>query len=34
VPAPETFELAAKTLESMGDARGAQAWRRRARSPR
>ncbi|PYQ49364.1 MAG: hypothetical protein DMF78_18450, partial [Acidobacteria bacterium] len=29
-PDPATFVLAAKTLESMGDARGAQAWRRRA----
>ena len=28
-PTPETFELAAKTLESMGDRRGAAAWRRR-----
>jgi tetratricopeptide (TPR) repeat protein len=34
VPGAETLELAARTLESMGDARGAQAWRRRARSPR
>lgn len=33
-PGVETLELAAKTLESMGDARGAQAWRRRARTPR
>ena len=33
-PGAATFELAAKTLESMGDARGAQAWRRRARTPR
>jgi predicted Zn-dependent protease len=29
-PTPETAEIAAKTLESMGDRRGAQAWRRRA----
>jgi tetratricopeptide (TPR) repeat protein len=28
-PAPETFELAAKTLDSMGDHRGALAWRGR-----
>jgi arylsulfatase A-like enzyme/Flp pilus assembly protein TadD len=33
-PTPATFELAARTLESMGDARGAQSWRRRGRSPR
>ena len=33
-PGAATFELAAKTLESMGDARGAQAWRRRARTTR
>jgi tetratricopeptide (TPR) repeat protein len=33
-PSATTFELAAKTLESMGDARGAQAWRRRARTTR
>jgi arylsulfatase A-like enzyme/tetratricopeptide (TPR) repeat protein len=30
-PGPEALELAAKTLESMGDARGAEMWRRRAR---
>jgi choline-sulfatase len=29
-PGPESALLAAKTLESMGDARGALAWRRRA----
>ncbi|HKC10651.1 MAG TPA: tetratricopeptide repeat protein, partial [Vicinamibacteria bacterium] len=29
-PGPETALLAAKTLESMGDARGGSAWRRRA----
>ena len=29
-PGRETFELAANTLESMGDAAGARAWRRRA----
>jgi len=29
-PGAAALELAAKTLESMGDARGAQAWRRRA----
>jgi arylsulfatase A-like enzyme/Flp pilus assembly protein TadD len=28
-PGADTIELAAKTLESMGDARGAAAWRRR-----
>jgi arylsulfatase A-like enzyme len=28
-PQPETMELAAKTLESMGDRRGAAVWRRR-----
>jgi tetratricopeptide (TPR) repeat protein len=28
-PGPETVELAAKTLESMGDHRGARAWRSR-----
>jgi tetratricopeptide (TPR) repeat protein len=33
-PGAATFELAAKTLDSMGDARGAQAWRRRARTTR
>jgi tetratricopeptide (TPR) repeat protein len=33
-PGPSTFELAAQTLDSMGDARGAQAWRRRARTTR
>jgi tetratricopeptide (TPR) repeat protein len=32
-PGPEIALLAAKTLESMGDARGGQAWRRRARPP-
>ncbi len=32
-PRPETRELAAKTLESMGDAAGARAWRRRAAPP-
>jgi hypothetical protein len=30
---PATFELAAKTLESMGDRKGAAAWRRRAPRP-
>jgi choline-sulfatase len=30
-PQPETLELAAKTLESMGDPRGAAAWRGRKR---
>ena len=29
-PGPESALLAAKTLESMGDARGGLAWRRRA----
>ena len=29
-PGAATLELAAKTLESMGDAKGAQVWRRRA----
>jgi arylsulfatase A-like enzyme len=29
-PTRETIELAAKTLESMGDAQGARAWRRRS----
>jgi Flp pilus assembly protein TadD len=33
-PGPPALAAAAKTLESMGDPRGAQAWRRRARSPR
>jgi tetratricopeptide (TPR) repeat protein len=33
-PGRATLELAARTLESMGDARGAQAWRRRARAAR
>ena len=34
-PGPDTVELAAKTLESMGDPRGARAWRDRAgRGPR
>jgi hypothetical protein len=28
-PTPETIELAAKTLESMGDRKGAAAWRQR-----
>ena len=28
-PAPETMELAAKTLESMGDKKGGAAWRKR-----
>jgi arylsulfatase A-like enzyme/Flp pilus assembly protein TadD len=28
-PGPDTIELAAKTLESMGDQRGAAAWRQR-----
>jgi predicted Zn-dependent protease len=28
-PTPETIEIAAKTLESMGDAKGAALWRRR-----
>jgi tetratricopeptide (TPR) repeat protein len=33
-PTPETIELAAKTLDSMGDAKGAAAWRKRlARRP-
>jgi choline-sulfatase len=32
-PAAETMLLAAKTLESMGDARGGLAWRRRAGPP-
>jgi hypothetical protein len=27
-PRPETLELAAKTLESIGDATGAARWRR------
>ena len=31
-PTRETTELAAKTLESMGDAPGARAWRRRSPS--
>jgi arylsulfatase A-like enzyme/Flp pilus assembly protein TadD len=31
-PGRETLELAAKTLESMGDAQGARAWRRRSLS--
>ncbi len=31
-PTRETIELAAKTLESMGDAQGARAWRRRSHS--
>jgi arylsulfatase A-like enzyme len=30
VPGAESGELAARTLESMGDARGARAWRQRA----
>jgi hypothetical protein len=30
-PTPATFELAAKTLESMGDRTGAVAWRKRSR---
>jgi arylsulfatase A-like enzyme/tetratricopeptide (TPR) repeat protein len=30
-PKPETIELAAKTLESMGDPAGARTWRRRLR---
>lgn len=29
-PGPPTFELAAKTLESMGDRKGAAVWRKRA----
>jgi tetratricopeptide (TPR) repeat protein len=29
-PSRETIELAARTLESMGDAQGARAWRRRS----
>jgi Flp pilus assembly protein TadD len=33
-PGSSALEAAARTLESMGDARGAQAWRRRARTPR
>jgi len=32
-PTHETIELAAKTLESLGDAQGARAWRRRSLSP-
>jgi predicted Zn-dependent protease len=32
-PRPETRELAARTLESMGNAAGARAWRRRAPRP-
>ncbi|HXB56355.1 MAG TPA: hypothetical protein VN461_16390, partial [Vicinamibacteria bacterium] len=32
-PGPSSALLAAKTLESMGDARGGLAWRRRARLP-
>ncbi len=28
-PSPDTIELAAKTLESMGDRKGAARWRRR-----
>jgi hypothetical protein len=27
---PETMELAAKTLDTMGDAAGARTWRKRA----
>jgi tetratricopeptide (TPR) repeat protein len=30
-PTPATFELAAKTLESMGDTKGAREWRSRPR---
>ena len=33
-PGSSALEAAAKTLESMGDSRGAQAWRRRARTLR
>jgi arylsulfatase A-like enzyme/Flp pilus assembly protein TadD len=33
-PKPETIELAAKTLESMGDPSGARAWRRRMAAPK
>jgi arylsulfatase A-like enzyme/tetratricopeptide (TPR) repeat protein len=32
-PTRETIELAAKTLESLGDVQGARAWRRRSLSP-
>ena len=33
-PSPDTLELAAKTLEAMGDSRGARLWRDRARAMR
>jgi choline-sulfatase len=33
-PDPDTLELAAKTLEAMGDSRGARLWRDRARAMR
>ncbi len=33
-PKPETIELAAKPLESMGDTAGARTWRRRLAPPR